>query len=138
MTRAQRIGSVLALLLLAAGAVRFVQAGLLPATHRLTGDFGANFPNVYFAWLRPDFSTDQTRGWPGWSYGPMLHFLTLPLFLAPRWWMVPPLWALTNLIAITTSFVCACRLSGAASLPTLALAIQMPRHRWRLGRAARE
>ena len=24
------------------------------------------------------------------------HFLTLPLFLVPRWWMVPPVWAMVN------------------------------------------
>ena len=122
------------MLLLATGAARFAQAALLPATmsfdllgHRMFdgSDFGAAFPTAYFARLRPDFPTFNV--WHGgWYYGPMLHFLTLPLFLAPRWWMVPGLWALTNLTALTASFVLACRLSGAvrqvswAALATLA------------------
>jgi hypothetical protein len=111
---------MLAVLLLASGAARFAQAGLLPAMMSfdlgqhtmLGGDFGAAFPTPYFARLRPDFPTGNV--WDGgWYYGPMVHFLTLPLFLAPRWWMVPGLWALTNLAVLAASFVLGCRLSGA-------------------------
>ncbi len=106
-------GSTLALLLLAYGGIRFLTSGFLPATHKLLGDFAAVFPAAYFARLRPDFSTIDV--WPGrWLGGPMLHFLTLPLFLVPRWSMVPTAWALTNLAALILSFVLVCRLSGAA------------------------
>ena len=110
MTRSRKIFVALAWLLLTVGVLRFIQTGVLPALHLALGDFRASFPTASLAWLRPDFPTD--RVWPGWTYGPMLHFLTLPLFLAPRWSMVPPIWALTNLIAISASFVFACRISG--------------------------
>jgi hypothetical protein len=108
---ASLVGSTLGLLLLTYGGIRFLNAGFLPATRMLRGDFAAVFPTAYFARLRPDFPTEA---WPGWMYGPMLHFLTLPLFLVPRWSMVPTVWALTNLAALTLSFVLVCRLSGAA------------------------
>lgn len=109
-SRPHRILSLVAFLLLLVGALRFVQSGLIPATHLLLGDFRATFPTAQFAWLRPGFPTDQV--WPGWTYGPMVHFLTLPLFVFPRWGMVPPAWALVNLISVIASFVFCCRLSG--------------------------
>ncbi len=125
---------MLAGLLLVTGVARFAQGALLPAIMNFDlgqhvmldgGDFGAAFPTAYFARLRPDFPTGSV--WVGgWHYGPMLHFLTLPLFLAPRWWMVPGLWALTNLTFLAASFVLVWRLSGAvrqvswAALATLA------------------
>jgi hypothetical protein len=54
-----------AVVLLAFGVVRFMQAGLLPAFRGLTRDFGATFPAPYFARLRPDFDTSQVwhGGW---------------------------------------------------------------------------
>ena len=92
------------------GAARFVKAALIPASRGFTGDFAAVFPSPYFARLRPDFPTNQV--WEGgWYSGPMLHFLTFPLFALPKWWMVPPAWALANLIALVVSFVCVCRLA---------------------------
>lgn len=106
----RRLGMALAGLLLIVGALRFLQVGVWPALHLLLGDFRAAFPTAAFAWLRPDFPTKQV--WPGWAYGPMLHFLTLPLFILPRWWMVPPIWAMTNLLAIGASFVFAYRIAG--------------------------
>jgi len=108
MNRWTRLAAVLALAVLAFGAVRFVAAGFLPATERISGDFGAAFPTEYFRRYRPDYP----QAWPGWNYGPALHFLTLPLLLLPRWRMVAPVWALTNLAALVASFVLACRLSG--------------------------
>ena len=83
--RASLAGSALAVLLLAYGAIRFLKSGFLPATVALGGDFGAVFPSPLFARLRPDFPTD-TAWVGGWYSGPMVHFLTLPLFLVPRWW----------------------------------------------------
>ncbi len=99
----------LALCILTFGALRFGAAGFLPATRQLFGDFQAGFPTAYFAVLRPDFDTSSV--WPGWNYGPMFHFVTLPLLLVPRWSMVPSVWAVTNLLALTASFVLICRLS---------------------------
>lgn len=111
--RANPIGTLLAMALLAYGGLRFFKAALLPASHALAGDFAAVFPSPYFARFRPDFPTNQV--WDGgWYAGPMLHFLTLPLFALPRWWMVPPAWALTNLCALAVSFVSLRRLSGVA------------------------
>jgi hypothetical protein len=105
---------ILAIAVFAAGAVRFIGAGLLPATRALVGDFGAVFPSPFFARLRPDFDTSQV--WrEGWYYGPMLHVVTLPLFLVPRWSMVPATWAAINLCAVGASFVLALRLSGVAA-----------------------
>jgi hypothetical protein len=107
------IWMALAIVLLAAAAVRFIGAGLLPATRALVGDFAAVFPTPYFARLRPDFDTSHV--WrQGWYYGPMLHVMTLPLFLVPRWSMVPAAWATINLVAVGGSFVLAYRLSGVA------------------------
>jgi hypothetical protein len=93
---------------LAVGAVRFIGAGLLPATQALRGDFGASFPTAYFARWRPDIPTDQV--WTGWNYGPMLHILTAPLLLAPRWSMVPLIWSVVNLLALAASFFLILRL----------------------------
>ena len=109
--RSHRAGSAFAVLLLAYGGARFVKAALLPASRALAGDFAAVFPSPYFARFRPDFPTNQV--WDGgWYSGPMLHFLTLPLLALPKWWMVPPAWALINLVALTVSFLCLCKLSG--------------------------
>lgn len=110
-----------ALLVILAGACRFFAAGLWPAMTGLRGDFGAVFPTASFAGLRPDFPTAQV--WPGWYYGPMLHFLTLPLFLAPSWSAVPAIWAMVNLAAIVLSFVLVCRLTRRRStVPASAVA----------------
>jgi Tol biopolymer transport system component len=103
-----------AALVFVAGAARFVGAGFLPATRALAGDFAASFPTEYFARLRPDFPASNV--WPGWNYGPMFHFLTLPLLALPRYWMVPLTWALVNLAAISGSFIMVCRLSRAGTL----------------------
>jgi hypothetical protein len=112
-----------ALALVAAGAVRFTFSAVMPATRALTGDFATAFPNPYFAHLRPDFSTVQVL--PGWTYGPMMHIVTLPLFLVPAWRMVPAVWAAVNLAAVIASFVCVLRLSEdaeSASWTTVAVA----------------
>lgn len=93
---------VLLLCVLLAGMARFVWSGLRPATRSLAGDFAAVFPTSYFAQLRPDFPTEQV--WAGWYYGPMLHFLTLPLLMVPEWSMVPLAWALVNCAAIAVCF----------------------------------
>ena len=111
MTRVRRFVPWVSALLMLAGLARFIQNGLIPATRLSLGDFRASFPTEYFAWLRPDFPT--TMVWPGWTYGPVLHFVTLPLFLVPRWSMVGTVWAAVNLCALMASFVYACRLSGA-------------------------
>lgn len=106
-----RVRLLLALLILAYGAIRFLRAGLIPAMHGWTGDFAAMFPSPYFARFRPDFPLGQV--WHGgWYAGPMFHFVTLPLLLVPRWWMVPPTWALINVVALAISFACVCRLSA--------------------------
>ena len=121
MKRGEQIRLWLAVLLVLVGAARFLQSGLWPAIHLSLGDFRASFPTAYFAWLRPDFPTE--RVWPGWTYGPLLHFLTLPLFLAPRWSWVGPMWATANLVATLSSFAFAWRLSAPtrrASLTTFA------------------
>src|SRR3989338_248212 len=107
-------------LLVLCGLVRFVGSGLLPATQALRGDFGAVFPApALAASLRPDFPINQFWAvWHGdtvWYYGPMFHVLTLPLFLAPSWNMVPPLWALVNLIAVVAAFAFCWRLAAPAS-----------------------
>ena len=97
--------------LLAAGTLRVIGAGYLPATRALVGDFAAVFPTRALAtWLRPDFPTEQV--WQGWFYGPMLHVLTLPLFLVPRWSLVPAVWATVNLAALVISFFLVLKLSG--------------------------
>lgn len=101
---------VLAGLAFVAGAARFMWSGFLPATRELRGDFAAVFPTEYFARLRPDFPTDSV--WAGWTYGPVLHFLTLPLLLLPNWSMVPKVWAVTNLLALAGCFVMTLRLSA--------------------------
>ena len=111
LSRRRLVGWVFALLLLAYGGIRFLKSGLLPATVALGGDFAAVFPSSFFARLRPDFPSD-TAWVGGWYSGPMVHFLTLPLFLVPRWSMVPTAWALTNVVALVLSFVFVCRLSG--------------------------
>ena len=106
----RRVHAALALLLLAVGAARFLSGGFLPATRVITGDFGAVFPTAYFARFRPDFPADQV--WASWRYGPMLHFVTLPLLMLPTWSMVPKVWAICNLLAVAVSFWCAVRLAG--------------------------
>jgi serine/threonine-protein kinase len=107
--RGRWIGASLVLLI---GAARFVGSGLLPAMRGLNGDFAAVFPNATIAaHLRPDFPTE--RVWPGFNYGPMFHVVTLPLFAVPRFWMVPIVWAICNLIFLAISFVLILRLSGA-------------------------
>lgn len=117
-----RLWTACAVLVILAGVCRFFAAGLWPAVTGLRGDFAAVFPTAYFASLRPDFST--THVWPGWYYGPMLHFFTLPLFLAPSWSAVPPMWAMVNLAAIVISFVLVCRLSRRTStVPAPAVAV---------------
>lgn len=101
--------------LLVAGAARFVGSGLLPAMASLNGDFSVVFPTRFFAQLRSDFPVNP--GWHGWEYGPMLHFLTLPLFLVPRWDWVPAAWALVNCAAIVASFQCVRRLASPDAIP---------------------
>jgi hypothetical protein len=121
--RRDLIGWGILLALLALGAARFLTSGLLPATRSLSGDFAAVFPTRYFAQLRPDFPTDAV--WSGWRYGPMVHFLTLPLFLVPKWSLVPSAWAAVNLTAIAIGFVLVRRLASAGRVSwatTLALA----------------
>lgn len=105
-----RLRVPLSVLLLLAGVGRFVQNGFLPALKLSLGDFRASFPTEYFAWIRPDFPTKMV--WPGWTYGPVLHYITLPLFLVPRWSMVGAAWALVNLGAVVASFVYAYRLAA--------------------------
>lgn len=104
--------AVIALLLMYGG-IRFLNAAWLPASRALTGDFGGSFPTSLFARLRPDFPTGPVL--PGWNYGPMLHFLTLPLLMVPAWSSVPMVWASMNLMAVAVSFALACRLSGVTS-----------------------
>ena len=92
------------LIVVGVGAARFFLAGLAPAVSGLRGDFAAVFPTEYVATLRPDFPVDAV--WPGaWSYGPMLHFLTLPLLLLPAWSLVSAVWAIVNTAALLSSFV---------------------------------
>ena len=107
------IGAALSVVVLVAGVLRFIKADWLPAIRGFRGDFAAVFPTSVLAHLRPDFPVQQV--WPGWNYGPVLHFVTLPLFLVPTWSMAPVAWAIVNLAALAISFVCARRLSGAAS-----------------------
>ena len=117
-----RIRLLLGALGLLTGAARFGQAALIPAARLLLGDFRATFPTLQLAWLRPDFPTAQV--WPGWTYGPVVHLMTLPLFLAPTWSWVGPIWAAVNLVAVAASFIYACRLSGAvghASITSIAV-----------------
>lgn len=120
-TRVSLIGWALLFCLLALSIVRFVGSGLLPATQSIIGDFAATFPTRYFAQLRPDFPTNQV--WPGWQYGPMVHFLTLPLFLVPRWSLVPSAWAIVNLGAIVASFILVRRLASAGRISMASTAI---------------
>lgn len=99
------------------GLTRFVWSALGPAAQSLRGDFGAVFPSPYFAaLLRPDFPVNQSWAtWNGqtvWYYGPIVHFFTLPLFLAPTVKMVPPIWATVNLLAVGAAFWLSCRLAG--------------------------
>ena len=105
-----RVRGGLALAVMAAGLLRFVQNGFIPGLRLSLGDFRASFPTEALAWLRPDFPTKMV--WPGWTYGPVLHFVTLPLFLMPRWSMVGAAWAVINLAAVIASFVYACRLAA--------------------------
>jgi Tol biopolymer transport system component len=125
-TRARLIRWTLLAGLLTYAASRFVVSGVLPATRTLSGDFGVSFPTKVLAVpLRPDFPTDQL--WPGWQYGPMLHFLTLPLFLVPRWSMVPVVWAMINLAAVVASFLLVRQLASRwrPSMPTTAVVAAM-------------
>ena len=126
MKRIRQIAAALAVAVVLVGLARFVQAAVIPSLHLALGDFRAAFPTQQFAWLRPDFPTRQV--WPGWTYGPMLHFLTLPLFLAPRWSWVGPIWAFVNLSAVVVSFVCAYRLAGVerrVAWPAIAAVVSM-------------
>lgn len=121
MTQVIRLALLAGFLLFAAS--RFLWSGLFPATRSLAGDFAAVFPTSYFAQLRPDFPTEAV--WSGWFYGPMLHFLTLPLLLVPRWSMVPVVWALVNCAALAVSFMLVRRLPSmrpASSTSTAVLA----------------
>ncbi|MCC7415671.1 MAG: DUF2029 domain-containing protein [Acidobacteria bacterium] len=112
MTR--RSANLLAALALGAAAVRFVFSGVRWAIGPLSGDFAAAWPSGPLAWLRPDFPVTQVIGWEShlWNYGPAMHVVTLPLFLAPRWAMVPPIWAAINLAALAIAFVLCLELSG--------------------------
>lgn len=92
-------------LVLVYGLARFLASGFLPATQRLTGDFSAAFPSGALAWLRPDFPTPNTGSpEPLWNYGPVMHAVTLPLFLAPTWSAVAPFWAAINLLMLAACF----------------------------------
>jgi hypothetical protein len=115
------IGYALLFAVLAMALARFLASGFLPATRSINGDFAAVFPTQYFAHLRPDFPTAAV--WSGWRYGPMVHFLTLPLFLVPRWSLVPVVWATVNLAAIVVSFFLVRRLALARPAPMTATAI---------------
>jgi hypothetical protein len=108
------------LLFLLAAAGRFLASGLVPAATALRGDFGIVFPSESFARLRPDWPPPTVWGARGpgdpeyaglWFYGPMLHFLTLPLFTVPTRDLVAPAWALINTAALAASFVLAARLA---------------------------
>lgn len=104
----QIAGSVVRWGLIAFSTARFIGAGLLPAMQGLRGDFAAVFPSATLAHLRPDFIAS---GWSGWFYGPMLHFITLPLFLVPRWALVPTVWALVNTGTLVLGFWLAIRIA---------------------------
>jgi hypothetical protein len=103
---------VLVALVLVCGLARFVPSGFLPAAQRLTGDFSAAFPSGALAWLRPDFPRTNVIGAATgmWNYGPVMHAVTLPLFLAPTWSAVAPLWAIMNLLIVVACFVTLIRL----------------------------
>ena len=99
---------------MAAAAVRFTYSGVRWALGPLSGDFTVSWPSGPLAFLRPDFPVTQVIGWEEhlWNYGPAMHVVTLPLFLAPTWHAVPPLWAAVNLAALALSFVLCLSLSG--------------------------
>jgi hypothetical protein len=88
------------------GLTRFLSSALLPALQRLTGDFSAAFPSGALIWLRPDFPRTNVIGDTAgmWNYGPVMHAVTLPLFLAPTWSAVAPLWAVMNLLMLAACF----------------------------------
>ena len=83
----RRLLLTMAWVALAAAALRFTYSGLSFALGPLSGDFSAAWPSGPLAWLRPDFPVTQVIGWKTqqWSYGPAMHIVTLPLFLAPAW-----------------------------------------------------
>jgi hypothetical protein len=106
---------------LAVAAARFVIAGVLPALDGFRGDFGATFPSEYFARLRPEWPAPTVWGAPGpgdprfhglWFYGPMMHFITLPLFAVPEHAALPAVWAGVNVAALVATFILTLRLLG--------------------------
>lgn len=109
-----RLSLMLACIAMAAAAVRFVFSGVVWALRPLSGDFGAAWPSGPLAWLRPDFPVAQVIGSEHhlWNYGPVMHVVTLPLFLAPSWAAVPPIWAAINIASLAACFVLCLELSG--------------------------
>lgn len=98
---------------LALAAIRFVASGFLPAWSQLTGDFAAAFPARAVARLRPDFVSADLGGAGAWNYGPVMHLvITLPLLFVPSWSAVPHVWAVANLLFVTTAFVLTIRFAG--------------------------
>jgi hypothetical protein len=115
------LARVAALLLFIVAAIRFVASGFIPATEALRGDFAAAFPTAFFARWRPDFPTSDVLGADHglWNYGPMLHFLTMPLLLVPRWTLVPFVWAIVNVAALAVSFLLTWRLRSRSHSPSM-------------------
>lgn len=110
----QRIPLIVASVAMAAAALRFVFSGLRWALGPLSGDFAAAWPSGPLAWLRPEFPVTQVIGWDKhlWNYGPAMHVVTLPLFLAPSWPAVPPIWAAVNIVSLAACFALSVELSG--------------------------
>jgi hypothetical protein len=114
-----------ALLLVIVAAIRFAASGFMPAAEALRGDFAAAFPTAFFARWRPDFPTTDVLGADHglWNYGPMFHFLTMPLLLVPRWTLVPLVWAIVNVGALAVSFLLTWRLRSRPRTPSMALVV---------------
>jgi hypothetical protein len=111
-----------ALLLFIVAAIRFAVSGFIPATRALRGDFAAAFPTAFVARWRPDFPTTDVLGADHglWNYGPMFHFLTMPLLAVPRWTLVPLVWAIVNVGALAVSFLLTWRLRSRPGTPSMA------------------
>src|SRR4051812_47521599 len=92
------IGGAAALLILVVGAYKFWQDGWRLGSTGHDGDFWVVFPTQRLAWLRRDFPPAHRLH--GWYYGPMVHFLSLPLFLVPRWSLTPLVWSLALLVPL--------------------------------------
>jgi hypothetical protein len=115
-----RLARAAVVLLFIVAAIRFAASGFIPATEALRGDFAAAFPTAFLARWRPDFPTAGVLGADQglWNYGPMFHFLTLPLLLVPRWALVPLVWAIVNVAALAVSFLLTWRLRSHGRNPS--------------------